>query len=71
AAMPQIMKKCGIDYFMTTKINWNRVNKMPYDTFMWEGLDGTKILTHFITTQDANQKSFFTTYNGMLNPSSA
>lgn len=70
AAMPQIMKKCGIEYFMTTKINWNRFNKMPYDTFMWEGLDGSRILTHFITTQEADQKRFFTTYNGMLNPSS-
>ncbi len=70
AAMPQIMKKAGIDYFMTTKINWNRFNKMPYDTFIWKGLDGTGILTHFITTQEADQKRFFTTYNGMLNPSS-
>jgi alpha-mannosidase len=70
AALPQIMKKCGIDYFMTTKINWNRHNKMPYDTFLWQGLDGTEVLTHFITTQNADEKKFFTTYNGMLNPSS-
>ena len=34
AALPQIMDKCGIKYFMTTKISWNEVNKMPYDTFM-------------------------------------
>lgn len=40
AALPQIMKKCGIQYFMTTKISWNEFNKMPYDTFMWEGIDG-------------------------------
>ncbi|MCL2043064.1 MAG: alpha-mannosidase [Treponema sp.] len=51
AALPQIMDKCGIKYFMTTKISWNEFNKMPYDTFMWEGIDGTSILTHFISTR--------------------
>lgn len=45
AALPQIMKKAGIDYFMTTKISWNEFNKVPYDTFMWKGIDGTEILS--------------------------
>ena len=68
AALPQIMKECGIDYFMTTKIAWNQFNKLPCDTFMWRGIDGTETLTHLITTQDPGQKegSFFTTYNGKL-----
>ena len=52
AALPQILKKSGIDYFMTTKISWNECNKMPYDTFYWKGIDGTKILTHFVSTRD-------------------
>ena len=76
AALPQIMKKTGIRYFMTTKINWNEFNRMPYDTFMWRGIDGTEILTHFMPTRDykedstnANRTNFFTTYNGLLNPS--
>lgn len=77
AALPQIMKKCGIKYFMTTKISWNEVNKMPYDTFMWEGIDGTEILTHFIPTRDygmaakegGTETEHFTTYNGILNAS--
>ncbi len=80
AALPQIMKKCGIRYFMTTKISWNETNRMPYDTFLWRGIDGTEILTHFITARDfagqsaveGNRKKrtdFFTTYNGMMNPS--
>lgn len=70
AALPQILKKSGIDYFMTTKISWNEYNKIPYDTFMWRGLDGTEILTHFITAKDATDKSesHFTTYNGYLAP---
>ncbi len=77
AALPQIMEKCGIKYFMTTKISWNEFNKMPYDTFYWEGIDGTKILTHFITARDykvkleigSSENEYYTTYNGTLNPS--
>lgn len=72
AALPQIMKKSGIDYFMTTKIGWNEVNTFPYDTFMWSGIDGTSVLTHFITTTDydkGGKPSRNSTYNGMLTPS--
>jgi len=71
-ALPQIMKKCGIDYFMTTKLSWNQFNKIPYDTFMWRGIDGTEVLTHMITTLGVGQstQNFFTTYNGMLHPDS-
>lgn len=69
AALPQILKKSGINYFMTTKISWNEYNKMPNDTFMWKGIDGTDILTHFITTRNASrpESDFNTTYNGSIN----
>ena len=53
AAMPQILKKCGIEYFITSKISWNETNKMPVDEFMWQGIDGTEIFTSYITTQYA------------------
>ncbi|MEG1471177.1 MAG: alpha-mannosidase, partial [Clostridia bacterium] len=72
-ALPQIMQKCGIDYFMTTKLAWNQFNRIPNDTFLWRGIDGTEILTHLVTTADVGQdvqKSFFTTYNGNLHPDS-
>lgn len=77
AALPQIMKKCGIKYFMTTKISWNEFNKMPYDTFEWEGIDGTRVLTHFSPSRDYNKAAVeggtetghFTTYNAYINPS--
>ena len=77
AALPQILQKCGIPYFMTTKISWNEFNKMPYDTFEWEGIDGTRVLTHFVPTRDYNKAAVeggtetehFTTYNGYINPS--
>ena len=76
AALPQIMQKNGVPYFMTTKISWSEFNKLPYDTFQWEGIDGTRVLTHFIPTRDDRQddvshggNDHFTTYNGMINPS--
>ena len=76
AALPQIMKKSGIRYFTTTKLSWNDSNKMPYDTFYWKGIDGTKILTHFISTRDyirpgtdtTGINTIYTTYTGDLNP---
>ena len=66
AALPQIMKKCGMDYFMTTKISWNQYNVFPYDTFWWKGIDGSEIFTHFITTPEDG--SWYYTYNGHMDP---
>lgn len=66
AAFPQIMKKCGMKYFMTTKISWNQYNHFPYDTFLWKGIDGSEIFTHFITTPEDG--SWFYTYNGHMDP---
>uniref|UniRef100_A0A672RDL9 Alpha-mannosidase 2C1 n=1 Tax=Sinocyclocheilus grahami TaxID=75366 RepID=A0A672RDL9_SINGR len=47
AQLPQIMKGCGISRFLTQKISWNLVNTFPHNTFFWEGVDGTHVLTHF------------------------
>ncbi len=47
AALPQILDKFGIKYFVTQKISWNQFNKFPHNTFMWQGIDGTKIWSHF------------------------
>ena len=70
AALPQIMKKAGIDYFMTTKISWSEFNKVPYDTFMWKGIDGTEILSHFSPSTSCTDEgdSWQTTYNAYLSP---
>ncbi len=51
AALPQILKGCGIPYFLTTKVGWCDTNKFPYDTFYWEGIDGSRVLTHFNCTE--------------------
>jgi alpha-mannosidase len=50
SAIPQIMKGCRVEYFLTTKLSWNDTNKFPYETFYWEGIDGTSVFTHFNTT---------------------
>ncbi|XP_051918255.1 alpha-mannosidase 2C1 isoform X2 [Hippocampus zosterae] len=47
AQLPQIMQGCGISNFLTQKLSWNLVNTFPHSTFFWEGLDGSKVLTHF------------------------
>jgi alpha-mannosidase len=49
AALPQLLRGCGIRCFMTTKISWNQFNRMPVDTFRWRGIDGSEVLTHFVT----------------------
>ncbi|MCR1898444.1 glycosyl hydrolase-related protein [Irregularibacter muris] len=46
ASLPQILKKSGLDYFMTIKLSWNEYNQFPHHTFMWEGIDGSKVLVH-------------------------
>jgi alpha-mannosidase len=45
--LPQIMRGAGIKYFVTQKLCFNQFNKPQHQTFWWEGIDGSKILTHF------------------------
>ena len=58
-ALPQIMRLAGIDWFLTQKISWNRVNRFPHHTLDWVGIDGTAVFTHFPPAD---------TYNGDLTP---
>jgi alpha-mannosidase len=46
ASLPQLLRKAGLDYFMTTKMNWNDTNEFPYDLFQWTGIDGTSVLSY-------------------------
>ncbi len=68
AALPQIMRGCDISVFMTTKISWNQFNRMPCDTFRWRGIDGSEVLTHFVTAPDLHAATTFYSYNGPLRP---
>lgn len=47
AALPQIITAAGSRWFLTQKISWNETNRMPHHTFLWEGIDGTRVFTHF------------------------
>ncbi|MGB0111718.1 MAG: glycoside hydrolase family 38 C-terminal domain-containing protein [Ilumatobacteraceae bacterium] len=47
AGLPQVFAAGGMDRFVTQKLSWNKQNKFPHSTFWWEGLDGTRVLTHF------------------------
>lgn len=70
AALPQILKKCGVDTFVTSKISWNDTNTLPYDMFKWKGIDGSEVFTYFLTAPaDAdNPKDTHTNYNAIANP---
>ncbi len=57
AALPQILKKSGVTSFVTSKISWNETDKLPYDTFLWRGLDGTEIFTYFLTARKYDPKA--------------
>lgn len=54
ASLPQILKRARIDYFMTQKMSWNQVNKFPHHTFIWQGIDGTRLFTHFLPSDTPN-----------------
>lgn len=53
--LPQILKKSGVDYFVSNKMStWNDTNRFPHNNFIWRGIDGSDVLacvppTHFIT----------------------
>ncbi len=68
--LPQLIKEAGLDYFFTIKIGWSQYNRMPYDSFWWQGLDGTRVLTHFSPTPEHESSSYASTYNATAVPAS-
>jgi alpha-mannosidase len=58
AALPQIMRRAGVRWFLTQKLSWNQYNVLPHHTFLWEGLDGSRVFTHFPPSD---------TYGGQVN----
>ena len=59
--LPQLLKQGGIDSFFTIKVNWNDTNTIPADLFWWEGIDGSRVLTHTFNNP-------WHGYNGAVNP---
>ena len=58
-ALPQILAGCGVDSFLSQKLSWNQFNHFPHNSFYWQGIDGTRIFTHFPPAD---------TYNGDCSP---
>lgn len=56
-ALPQIINGAGIRWFLTQKLSWNQFNRPASSTFVWEGIDGSRVLTHFPPSD---------TYNGCV-----
>jgi alpha-mannosidase len=46
-ALPQLMRRAGFRWFLSQKISWNQVNRFPHHSFLWEGIDGSRIFAHF------------------------
>ena len=61
AGVPQILIGAGIENFFTIKVTWSEVNKFPFDLFIWEGIDGSKVLAHTFFNPGAG-------YNGNIEP---
>jgi alpha-mannosidase len=56
-ALPQIMRGAGVRYFLTQKLSWNQFNKPASHTFIWEGIDGSRVLTHFPPADTYNSEA--------------
>jgi len=57
AALPQILKKAGVDYFLTHKTTWVKFIEYPHDTFHWQGIDGSKVLAHTPPSKNYNSSA--------------
>ena len=45
-ALPQLLKKAGVDFFLTVKLSWNLYDRYPHHTFLWKGINGSSVLVH-------------------------
>jgi alpha-mannosidase len=46
-SLPQLARLAGARWFLSQKMSWNQTNRFPHHTFWWEGIDGTRVFTHF------------------------
>ena len=67
-SLPQLIRQAGLKYFFTIKMSWNQYNRLPYDSFWWQGLDGSRVLAHFSTTPSVGNEWKAATYNAEVEP---
>ena len=70
-ALPQIMRRAGVEYFVTCKLGWNDTDTFPYDVFHWRGIDGSEVNAYLITSQQYAHGEPYrgTDYNASVTPS--
>lgn len=68
--LPQIMKKSGINRFVTAKIGWNDTDRFPYDAFDWYGIDGSKVFAYLLSTCECDPRKgvYDRTYTSYCEP---
>ena len=59
--LPQLLRGAGMSGFFTYKLNWSETNDFPHDLFLWEGIDGSRVLAHTFENPG-------TDYNGDITP---
>ena len=64
-SLPQLLRGAGLKYLVTNKLSWSQYNRIPYDSFDWQGIDGSRVLAHFLTAPSPSGR---TTSNAVLNP---
>ncbi len=57
-ALPQIMKRSGVHFFVTKKLVFNETNAFPHNTFVWEGIDGSRVIAHYVPAGNCNCNNF-------------
>ncbi|MCS3443320.1 alpha-mannosidase [Microbacterium phyllosphaerae] len=55
-ALPQLLRRAGFEWFFTQKISWNQQNVFPHHSFLWEGIDGSRVFTHFPSMDTYNSQ---------------
>ena len=59
--IPQLLRGAGMTGFFTYKLNWSETNNFPHDLFVWEGIDGSRVVAHSFDNPG-------TDYNGDIAP---
>ncbi len=65
-ALPQLLRRCGLKHFLTNKMSWNQYNRLPYDSFIWRGIDGSTVVAHQLTAKSPGRDGWTTTCNAIL-----
>lgn len=65
--IPQLMAQSGLTWFVTNKLNWNQINRVPWSSHVWEGIDGSQVMAHILTTpREVQYLPFPTNYKSDL-----